>query len=205
MLRLLGATADLQVTTKAGATLLHGAAEGGSSVVCDLLIAAGLDVNAGHVETGVDEIDRGARRATPLIVAARHGHADFCELPLKASANVESRDQDGNTPFIAAAKKRARGSLRSAAEIRKSSRTFIRKLAPIGHTGSERKYCPDSRCTEATGRVSGRVGCEIVGCSNHIDATSGIAANTVLVRFRFSATCHHSSSETFSRNKRRWT
>jgi len=104
-----------------GRTALHTSAEHNSSLVAEVLLERGADVN--HVdntgrtplhvaainnslatanvllEWGADVSAQADRFMTPLLFAANFGHADFIRILNAAEADVDARDVDRNTPL----------------------------------------------------------------------------------------------------------
>ncbi len=83
--------ADLQVTCQFG-TALHGAVSGARPEVVRLLVAAGLDPNAG-----------GAAGRPPLVLAAQRGSPALVEALLDAGASIGATDRMGNSALLMAA------------------------------------------------------------------------------------------------------
>ena len=75
-------------------TPLHNAATKGHKEVVELLIVAGVDVNAKNDEKG-----------TPLHIAAYQGHKEIAELLIAAGVDVNVKDDDGVTPLDWASKR----------------------------------------------------------------------------------------------------
>mmetsp|Transcript_6638 Transcript_6638/g.8038 ORF Transcript_6638/g.8038 Transcript_6638/m.8038 type:complete len:174 (+) Transcript_6638:181-702(+) len=44
-------------------------------------------------------------KRTPLIIAARHGHAEYCDAAIKYGAKIEAKDKHGDTAFVACVRK----------------------------------------------------------------------------------------------------
>jgi ankyrin repeat protein len=85
--------ADANATDGGGHTPLYGAANecgapGGATVV-RALVQSGADVNA----------HGGAKRCTPLHMAARRGNVEIAEALLDCGAEIEARDRVGDTPL----------------------------------------------------------------------------------------------------------
>ena len=82
------AGADIGYVNAANQTLLHAAAIGGCSSICEHLISHGLNIN------GADKDGW-----TPLHHAARHGHVPIIELLLENNANLGAKDTAGHCPL----------------------------------------------------------------------------------------------------------
>ena len=109
-----------------GRTLLHEASADGDSAAVEFLLSLGADPNAtdggGHtplysvanecgaagggsvvralIGRGADVNARGgAKRCTPLHMAARRGNVEIAEALLECGAEIEARDRAGDTPL----------------------------------------------------------------------------------------------------------
>ncbi|MHC4538871.1 MAG: ankyrin repeat domain-containing protein [Planctomycetota bacterium] len=87
---LLSEGADLNVRDWRG-TALHVAAQNNRTLVANLLLTAGGNVDARHSSGG-----------TPLHWAAVYGHKEIAELLIKRGADVRARDSLGHTPLHSA-------------------------------------------------------------------------------------------------------
>ena len=63
----------------------------------ELLIRAGANVNAADNREGSEH-----RGKTPVICASEHGHLEVVRLLIKAGADVQAVDYDGDTSMMAA-------------------------------------------------------------------------------------------------------
>lgn len=72
-------------------TVLHDEAAAGNAIAVELLLAAGVEVNA-----------RNEWKSTPLHLAAVNGHGDVVSLLLEHGAEPNAANEDGNTPLHAA-------------------------------------------------------------------------------------------------------
>ncbi|CAG5119476.1 unnamed protein product [Candidula unifasciata] len=110
-----------------GNSALHIAAEAGNEAICEVLIAAGANVNArndkedtplivasvsGHLpivklllnhHASVNR--RGYHESSALHEATENGHYEICSYLITAKAGLEDEDTFGNTPLICAAEK----------------------------------------------------------------------------------------------------
>ncbi len=100
---------------------LHLAAERGHTEIAEILINAGLDVNA-----------QGPIGLTPLHRAAQQDHIDMVKFLLKHKAKVDARHQQGSTPLLVSAVAScpdvAKELLKARADI---NATNIQKISPL--------------------------------------------------------------------------
>jgi hypothetical protein len=110
-----GADTSLRSRNAAAMTPLHFAALSGSSLIADLLVTDGAEVDA-----------REAAGWTPLLVAVSHGHTDFVRTMLGCGADRTLTTPEGQTPLSLA--------------LAKGLHDIARLLQPPAHGGSSARY-----------------------------------------------------------------